>query len=384
MASGPRPPQPPDEPRAGGTYKRYRARPSLFGPRNGDDALAALRRRDRADGGPPSPPGRRGGRSGRRIPGLRRPVTPRRVVKWVVLTALGWILLSLVVFLISAQIESGKISGAVDNELAGGFPLTAKSTILVLGSDARVKGHAEPGASTIGGPSRSDSILLIRTGAGASARLSIPRDTVVDIPGHGRDKINAAYAYGGAALAVRTIKDYLHIKINHLVEVDFANFPKLVDAMGGIDYTGSCVVSEINGGRKNGGQSLHLPAGTHHINGRQALILARTRHNLCNPRESDLTRALRQQKILAAMKNRLVSPGTFFRLPFVAWAAPKAIRSDMSGPSLLGLFASMAVGGTPPTRVLKPSGGIVLPNGGDALVVSDHERALEVHRFLKG
>jgi LCP family protein required for cell wall assembly len=371
MASGPRPPQPPDE---RPSYTRYRARPRLFGRGEGDDALESLRRRDPGPG--------RGG--GRRIPGLRKPVTPRRVVKWIVLTVLGWIVLSLALFLISAQIESGKITGAVDSELAGGFPLTSASTILVLGSDARVSGHAEPGAQTIGAPSRSDSILLIRTGGGAAARLSIPRDTVVDIPGHGRDKINAAYAYGGAALAVRTIKAYLGIKVNHLIEVDFANFPKLVDAMGGIDYTGPCVYSKINGGRANGGQTLRLSRGTHHVDGAQALILARTRHNLCNPAENDLTRALRQQKILSAMKSRLLSPSTFLRLPWVAWTAPKAIRSDMSGPSLLGVFASMAVGGTPPTHILRPSGAIVLPNGGDALVVSDAEKRREVRRFLAG
>src|SRR5207247_779247 len=146
--------------------------------------------------------------------------------------------LSLVLFLISAQIESSKASGETERALAGGFPLTGKSTILVLGSDARTPSQAEPGAQTIGAPSRSDSILLIRTGGGASARLSIPRDTVVNIPGHGLAKINAAYAIGGASLAIETIESYLHITINHVVEVNFDNFPKLIDAMGGIDYTG--------------------------------------------------------------------------------------------------------------------------------------------------
>ena len=148
----------------------------------------------------------------------------------------------------------------------------------------------------------------MRTGGGHSAKLSIPRDTVVDIPGHGRNKINAAYAIGGAALTVQTIKQYLGIPIDHVFEVNFDNFPALVDAMGGINYTGGCVVSRINGGFKNGGFTLRLQRGTTHINGKQALALARTRHNACNPKENDLTRARRQQKVISAMKSRVFSP----------------------------------------------------------------------------
>jgi LCP family protein required for cell wall assembly len=224
----------------------------------------------------------------------------------------------------------------------------------------------------------------MRVGGGHSARLSIPRDTVVDIPGHGRDKINAAYAIGGPALAITTIKQYLGIEVNHLVEVNFANFPKFVDTLGGIDYTGGCVVSKINGGYKNGGITLRLKRGTHHLNGKQALALSRTRKNACNPKENDLSRARRQQKILSAIKGQLLSPTTFFRLPWVSWQAPRAIRTDMAGPSLLGLFGAVSLGGTPKTRVLKPSGGVLLPNGGAGLVVSDQERQSEVRRFLKG
>jgi hypothetical protein len=87
---------------------------------------------------------------------------------------------------------------------------------------------------------------------------------------------------------------------------------------------------------------------------------------------------------MAAIKSRLLSPATFFRLPWVAWTAPKAIRSDMSGPSLLGLFGAVATGGTPPTRVLKPSAFVTLPNGGAALEVSDAEKRAEVARVMKG
>jgi LCP family protein required for cell wall assembly len=304
------------------------------------------------------------------------------VVGWLVLAVLGWLALSLVLFLVSAQIRQGELSGQVD--LGGaGFPLTSPNTVLVLGSDQRTEGTAEPGSST-SGPSRSDSIMLMRVGGGKNARLSIPRDTVVDIPGHGRNKINAAYAIGGPALAVQTVEQYLGIQVNHLVEVSFENFPDLIDAMGGVDYEGGCVLSKINGGNANGGYTLRLKKGTTHIDGKQALALARTRKNLCNPREDDLTRARRQQQLLSAMKSRLISPGAFIRLPWIAWNAPKALRSDMSGPTLLGVFGSLATTGSPATRVLKPSGGVRLPDGGAALVVSESEKRSEVRRFLRG
>jgi LCP family protein required for cell wall assembly len=204
----------------------------------------------------------------------------------------------------------------------------------------------------------------------------------VDIPGHGANKINAAYAFGGVALAVQTVEQFLGIKINHVVEVDFANFPKLIDAMGGIDYKGGCVVSRINGGYRNGGYTLRLPAGEHHIDGKQALARARTRHNLCNPRENDLSRARRQQKIFSAMTHRVRSPWAFIRGPWVGWEAPKAIRSDMSGPSLLGLFAALSVSGSPPTRVLPGTPSSI--NGASGLQVSDDAKRREVRRFLRG
>jgi LCP family protein required for cell wall assembly len=350
-------------------YTIYRTRPRLLSRRDGaPDSLPRLTRG-------PEEPGRRG---------WRERIALKRVLAYLAVAVVAWLGLSALLFLLSAQIERGKVSDSARSALDdSGYPLWAANTILVLGSDLRTKGTREPGAST-SGPSRSDSIMLMRVGGGHSARLSIPRDTVVDIPGHGRDKINAAYAIGGPALAITTVKQYLGIEVNHLIEVNFANFPKFIDSLGGIDYHGGCVISKINGGFRNGGFTLRLRAGTHHLNGKQALALARTRKNLCNPREDDLTRARRQQRIVGAIKSRVTSPTTFFRLPWVSWEAPKAIRSDMAGPTLLGLFGAMAAGGSPPTRILRPSGGVTLPNGGSGLVVSDSERRTEVRRFLDG
>ena len=115
------------------------------------------------------------------------------------------------------------------------------------------------------------------------------------------------------------------------------------------------MVSRINGGYRNGGYTLRLKPGENHLDGKQALALARTRKNECKPRENDLTRARRQQKILARDQVAAALPATFVRLPLVSWAAPKAVRSDMAGPDLLGLFGAVATGGSPETRVLKPT-----------------------------
>jgi anionic cell wall polymer biosynthesis LytR-Cps2A-Psr (LCP) family protein len=154
--------------------------------------------------------------------------------------------------------------------------------------------------------------------------------------------------------------------------------------MGGIDYTGGCVFTKLNGGYKNGGVTLRLRKGTHHLDGKQALALARTRHNSCNPSENDLSRARRQQKILSAMKHRLVSPTTFVRLPWVSWAAPKSIVTDMGGPTLLGLFASLAASGSPSPNVLRPTGVVTLPDGGAGLTVAPDEVRRAVARFEGG
>ena len=108
--------------------------------------------------------------------------------------------------------------------------------------------------------------------------------------------------------------------------------------MGGVDYTGGCVDSRLDGGFIRGGYTLRLSAGTHHLDGKQALALARTRENLCAPNETDIQREEHQQALFNDMKSRLLSPSSFLRLPWIAWNAPPAIISDMSGPTLLGLF----------------------------------------------
>jgi len=347
-------------------YTRYHARRRLLSRRNGEGWLVP-----QPTGSPPTA-------------GWRERVTPKRVALGLLAIVTVWLALSLLLFLASSHFNRisppADVAGVLD---PGGFPLTSANNILVLGSDRRQKNSKEPGAN-ISGPSRSDSIMLIRTGGGHASRLSIPRDTVVEIPGHGLRKINAAYAFGGPALSISVIKRYLGIPINHLVEVNFEDFPQLIDAMGGVDYKGGCVFSRIDGGFANGGYTLRLPPGTHRLDGKQALALARTRENLCAPSQTDLQREERQQALFQAMKGRLLSPSSFLRLPWIAWNAPPAIVSDMSGPTLLGVFGALAISGTPPTHLLTPSGSITLPDGGQGLTVSEADRRAAVARFMSG
>jgi LCP family protein required for cell wall assembly len=360
-------------------YTRYRARPRR--PTRGGDGAARPLLRDDLAGQPRAARAPRAGALARMRP---RRLRKRHVAALVLALFFGWIAFSLLLFLISSHFERTSPPSDVARVLdPAGYPLTSTNNILVLGSDRRPKGSKEPHANT-SGPSRSDSIMLIRVGGGHAARLSIPRDTVVEIPGHGLQKINAAYAFGGPALSISVIKRYLGIPINHLVEVNFEDFPQLIDAMGGVDYTGECVISKIDGGFSRGGYTLRLHKGTNHLDGKAALALARTRENLCRPSETDLQRAEHQQALFAAMRSRLLTFGSFVRLPWIAWNAPPAIISDMSGESLLGLFAAIATTGTPPTRVLKPEGAVTLPDGGIGLQVSEAERRAAVRRFESG
>jgi LCP family protein required for cell wall assembly len=298
----------------------------------------------------------------------------RRGLKWLAIAVVAWILLSVVLFFISAQTNSGLPTSAQDS-LSGGGNLLSGSTILVLGSDQRPPNEHEPGAS---GPSRSDSIMLLHAAFGSVRRLSIPRDSYAAIPGHGSQKINAAYAYGGAGLAVKTIENFLGggVRINHVVEVSFQDFPHLIDALGGIDVTlKRCIVS--NNVFENGDR-FRLHKGTHHLNGKQALEFSRIRENRCAPNETDIQRAARQQLVLQQMRAKALSPGTFFRLPWVAWDAPRAVRTDMGGISLGTMIGDLVTGGSGSTHVLQPSG--IGP--GTSLIISPAEKQAAVRQFL--
>jgi LCP family protein required for cell wall assembly len=362
----------PADPHEPPRYTRYRAGRRLPGRREED--LATLAARTRSPRAPVD----------ERPPWWRRRPTKKRLALGLLALLAGWVALALALFLVSSHFERvsppANVAGVLD---PAGFPLTSANDILVLGSDTRPKNSKEPRAER-SGPGRSDTIMLIRTGGGHAARLSIPRDTVIEILGHGLQKINAAHAFGGPAESIAVIKRWLGVPINHVVEVNFEDFPALIDAMGGVDYTGGCVIGRIDGGFRNGGYTLRLSKGTHHLDGKAALALARTRENLCARGQTDLQRQERQQALFTAMKDRLLSFSSFLRLPLIAWNAPPAIISDMSGPTLLGLFGALATSGTPPTRVLEPTGAITLPSGEQGLTVSEGSRRAAVARFMGG
>ena len=390
-------------------YTRYRARRKLLG---GDEQeLGAAQRppapprprlpRTPQQGQPPARGGGAGDRGGgigraggrgrlrRRRAGVgpgswRRWLKPKRILLSLLTLAVAWVMLSLLLFLVSSHFNRTSLPSNVAAVLdPAGYPLTSANNILVLGSDRRQKNSREPGAETTG-PGRSDTIMLIRTGGGHAARLSIPRDTVVEIPSHGLQKVNAAHEYGGPAESVSVIKNWLGIPINHVVEVNFENFPQLIDAMGGITYGGGCIISNLDGGSADGGFTLRLNAGTHHIDGEQALALARTRENLCAPNETDIQREEHQQALFTDMKDQLLAPSSFLRLPLIAWNAPPALISDMSGAELLGMFAALAATGTPPTHVLLPTGQTTLPSGEEGLTISESARRADVAQFMAG
>jgi LCP family protein required for cell wall assembly len=366
----PPPQQPPQRPQGPPEYKVYRSRKRLrdrFGPLAGNP-LDKLRKRSQKPGDRPPLPGE---------PKPRRKITPWRVVKWVLLAMATWLLIALVVFFISAQTTRGVNQKTEDALSPGGSVLTG-STILVLGSDQRAPGSKEPGANT--GPARADSILLLRVGFGSVRKLSILRDTAMEIPGHGTDKVNASFAFGGAPLTIETIENFFNdddFRINHIILVNFNRFPDLIDALGGVDVTlKGCLHSNSFGGK-----TVRLSKGDHHLDGQQALRFARVRQNRCNPTEDDRARAARQQQVLDGMRSQIVSPlnwpSSFIRAPFIAYEAPRAIRSDMHGPGLSALFIDLLTGGTGETSVLKPDG-----VDGTQLTVSEATRADALDKFL--
>ena len=346
-------------------YKVYRSRKNPLQRLSGGTDLDALKRRlSRARRDEPEP-----SREKRRI-------TPGRVLKWIALAILGWVLLSMVLFLISAQIQDG-VSPQAERALSDDGNLLTGSTILVLGSDARTGDSIDESQS---GPSRADSIMLVHASLGSVRKLSIPRDIEVEIPGHGTNKVNAAYAFGGPALTIETIEGFLGngLQISHLVEVDFEDFPELIDALGGVTVNNKSRICAPP--FDNFWEGFRLRKGEHELDGERALGFARVRKNNCAPGEDDRDRAARQQEVLRAIGDSATSPSAFLRLPLISWRAPQALKTDMKGPALMALFADMATGNSDETEVLE-AGCCV---NGSNLFVSDGAKRDAVDKLLNG
>jgi LCP family protein required for cell wall assembly len=363
-------------------YTVYKSRPSLRDRIRKPD-LSGLSGKFGRGGGDQKPPKSLG-------PPGESPLW-RRVLKWVGIFAVAWIALSFLAFAISSQIQKGKLADGIDKTLDGGPFLLGGQTILVLGTDVRSGAFAGADeaetencieAITSGrptdnnckhGPYRSDTIMLIRAGAGTFRKLSIPRDTLAEVPGQGPQKINSAYASGGAKLAVRTVEGLLGLDVDQVAIIDFDGFRSFIDAIGGITVDlPNDVCSTVSGGAFN----LDLEAGENDIDGFQAITLARTRENTCGSGPfagTDVERAQFQQLILDGIKGKLTSitslPMNFIKGPLIGWNAPKAMVSSMGALNMPQLVLSAASGGGGGADVLKPSS----TTGAGNLVVSPEE-----------
>jgi LCP family protein required for cell wall assembly len=179
--------------------------------------------------------------------------------------------------------------------------------VVLLGSDAR-------GDEV----SRSDTIVVSKAGGGM---LAVPRDTLVDIPGVGKDKINAAYANGGPELTIETLENLTGLRLNHYVVVNFGGVEDIVDAMGGITL-------EVDNPIRVGidGRRVAIPAGNQELNGLQALAYVRYRGGPT----ADIGRIGRQQKFLKELARQSTSPANLPRLPAVALATWRNIDTNMN------------------------------------------------------
>jgi LCP family protein required for cell wall assembly len=385
-AKKPSAPDAPDEPVAADKpvpadkpdYKVYRSRPGLRDRFRKPD-LAGLRRA-RPGAGLKERLSRSGADGGK-----------RRWLRWVLIGVGGWILLSFIAFAVSAQIQKSELSDEAKDALAGGPDVLAGQNILILGGDQRtgVTGRTEPGNEGAGSP-RADTIMVLHASLTSFRKLSIPRDTLADIPGFGAEKINGAFSLtgkrnGDAALVIETVENFLGIDINHIVIVDFAGFADFIDTLGGITVDlPNKVCGDISGGKSQGGVSLKLKPGEHTLESQKALALARLRKNNCDPSEDDLDRAARQQLILNGIKGRLSDPlrlpYNFVKGPLIGWNAPKAFVSDMGGFTLPQVAIAAFFGGSDETNVLKPSGS----GAGGSLFISQGECRRAVEKLTGG
>jgi LCP family protein required for cell wall assembly len=404
-----RPPEPPE-------YNVYRSRRGLFSRLKGADLsglkdrarLPSWRRRrdDRPPGGP----------------GPERPKVPfnvRRVFKWLALAALGWILISFLAFAVSAQLQSFKLSSEAGKALHGGpLLLPSAQTILVLGTDARPPGTDDGAAASekcfeqqsrgdkphdgcFEGEFRADTLMLIRAGGGAFRKLSIPRDAFAEVPGQAPQKINGAFAFGGAALQVKTIEQFLGIEIDHVAIVDFTGMEDLIDAVGGVEVDlPAKLCADISGGAGGGqgGITLRLGKGENTLDGEKALAYSRIRKaSECpGPGKSayslgydDLDRERAQQEVINGIKGRLTDPlrlpYNFIHGPIIGWDAPKAFVSDMGFLTMPQLVLAAGIGGSAPAEILcakELSGCGDGPDG--SIEVPESVRRRAVNRLLNG
>ncbi|MFE3408658.1 LCP family protein [Streptomyces mirabilis] len=207
--------------------------------------------------------------------------------------------------------------------------------ILVLGSDTRSGSNKKLGGGTDDGSARSDTAMIVHIYEGhkKASVVSIPRDTLVPRPSCTDDKgvthaaatgvmFNSAYSTGGAACAVKTVESMSGIRMDHYIEVDFSGFQKLIDDLDGVRVTTTKNIKDPD-------SHLNLTAGTHTLDGQQALGLVRTRHGVGDG--SDLGRIQLQQAFIKALVNQVKHIGVLSsptKLYDLADTATKTVTTD--------------------------------------------------------
>ena len=308
----------------------------------------------------------RGGRSGlklptvsrpkrdkQRPPGERRPSstprrsTGRRILRWLgigfaifVFWLAAWGLAGYFSFRDGVNAANKRLPASAEKQLSGqdGLLLTKPTTILLLGTDS-APGEGRRGLR------HSDSIMLVRTDPGHHRLyyLSIPRDLWAEIPGYGTDRINTAYQAGGPALALRTIRTFTDIPIDHVVIVDFKRFKELIDRLGGIDVNvPHAILSNrfecpYNAAGCTTWDGWRFAKGKQRLDGRRALVYSRIRENRLDPADNDITRGERQQQVTQAIADKLAGAGTFLRLPFDGNDLLAPLATDLSASEFLQL-----------------------------------------------
>ena len=209
-------------------------------------------------------------------------------------------------------------------------------TILLVGSDKRAKGARDHAAG-----SRSDTMILMRLDAdeGAIRLMSLPRDLKVQIPGHGTDKINASYSYGGTPLLLRTVKRVTGLRINHVINVDFRGFRAAVNQIG-------CVYTDVdrryfNDNSNPGDQyaTINIDPGYQKLCGKDALDYVRYRHT-----DTDIVRAARQQDFLREAKSQVGTGKLISENAKLLKIVGRYTRSDIHGRKQVISLIHLAVG----------------------------------------
>jgi LCP family protein required for cell wall assembly len=273
---------------------------------------------------------------GRRAPKPPRPPRRRRPpwVRIALLVLVAWLIFLVAVPLWAYQTTS-RIDAAPEGERPGDSPGT---TYLLVGSDSR-RGLSEAEQQQLstgpdeGGEGRTDTIMLMHVGSGPTTLVSIPRDSMVPVPGYGTVKINAAYAYGGPKLLVETLESTTGLRIDAYVEVGFGGLVKVVDAVGGIEICPEAPIQDVDAG-------LDIQAGCQEADGVTALGYSRSRHSY---QTQDIQRVQSQREVLGAIASEVKSPWTIlnpFRYVSVSkGAASSVVVGEDVGPVQLARFA---------------------------------------------